>query len=265
MLQSTENATKVVLPGGAFYPQDIYVKPFNVLQVKTLSKIALTNDPIQLINLVGECINYDVKELYQDDFWYLLHWLRINSFMDFPHIIPWQCPACEYKNNTPLTPETLTYDEIKEDYVDGEMRMKFDNFPEGLYIRPQKVKDDITSRNFMKKKLIKESDMARAAIIMDLLLLTNPKNNMNLEELYKLYNEGKFTNDDFNAIAMFKKEYAWGVTDVARMKCDKCHEEVDVEYSFSLASFLPSNNDRSNFRKRILAGVPSTPTDTTVG
>lgn len=264
MLTNLDNASNVKLPGQAFYPQEVYAKPFNVLQIKSINNIIANNDSNRLINLVGECINYDIKELYQDDFWYLLHWLRIQSYMNFPHIIPWQCPDCDHRNNSVLTNENLTYNEIPEDYKDGEMKIILDNFPDGLYIRPQKVKDDIICQNFMKKKMIKEDDLARSSIIMDLLLLTNPKNDLNLEQLYNMFVSNKFTTDDFATIQVFRDTYTWGVTDIAKFKCDKCGEEVDVEYSFSLLTFLSKNHDRTNLRKRILAGVPTEPASDTI-
>lgn len=264
MLTSLDRASKIELPGGAFYGQDIYARPLTVLQIKSLNSVVSTNNTGQLINIVGDCINYDVKELYQDDFWYLLHWLRINSYLDFPHIIPWECPDCGTTNRSPLKGDNLTYTEIPEDYKDGQMKIVLNEFPDGLYIRPQKVKDDIICQSFMKRRMMKSDDVARASIIMDLLTLTDPKNDLNLEQLYNMFTNNKFTTDDFAAIQVFKQEYTWGVTDIAKFKCDKCLEEVDVEYSFSLLSFLPKNNDRTGLRKRILVSVPAAPADNSI-
>lgn len=261
MLTSIVGSEIVHLPGEEFYDTEIRAKPFNVLQAKTMQRLSMTADVNGIIKLIGECISYDVNQLFTSDFKYLLHWFRINSYKDFPRYISWDCPHCQLVNETAITSDNLRYTEVPSELVNGGLNMMFDNFPEGLFVRAQKISDEKFASDLKKENRISEDNIEVTNIIMNLNLLRNPQNKLSMEDLWKLYKDNKFTNDDMMALDMFREEYDWGVKDSYALKCSHCNEVVNVESPFNITEFFQVDGSKRSLRKRILPNVPTQSTD----
>ena len=261
MLTSTVGSEIVHLPGEEFYSEEIRAKPFNVLQAKTMQRMSVTADVNGIIKLIGECISYDVNQLFTSDFKYLLHWFRINSYKDFPRYVEWDCPKCQHTNESAITADTLQYIEVPSELTDGGLRMRFDNFEEGLFVRQQKISDEKFAADIKKQNGISEDNIEVTNIIMNLNLLRNPQNKLDIEELWKMYKENKFTNDDMAALDAFREEYDWGVKDSYSLRCKNCNEVVTVESPFNITSFFQFDRSKRDLRKRILPNVSAEPTE----
>ena len=97
------DAVKVELPGDRLYSDDCYVTTFSLADASALSLLPKTQDTRTIFEIMDRRINLDVKKLTLQDFWFLLYWQRINSYLTFPIKLPWKCPHCKTKNQDELT------------------------------------------------------------------------------------------------------------------------------------------------------------------
>lgn len=261
MLSSVNNSEVVHVVGENFYPEELRVKPFNVLQAKTMQRMSLTGDVKGIIKLVGECISMDVNQLFQDDFKYLVHWLRLNSFKNFPRVLQWNCPFCEKQNETEVETTSLIYKDVSPDLKNGGLWMSMDCFDNPFFVRAQKISDEKFTADLLKKEGLPEDNIEVSNIIMNLNLLRNKENGISLQDLYSMYANNKFTNDDMAALDVFRDTYSWGVEDKYKFNCSHCKEEVIVDAPFNITTFFQFNGSERHLRKRILSNVPS-PTTT---
>lgn len=260
MLSSMNGAEIVHVVGENFYPDQLWAKPFNVLQAKTMQRMSMTGDVRGIIKLVGECISIDVNQLFQDDFKYLVHWLRLNSFKDFPRILQWKCPFCETMNETEVKSSSLVYKDVSDELINGGLWMKFDNFDDAFFVRAQKISDEKFASDLLKQERISEDNVEMTNIIMNLNLLRSKENGLTLQDLYGMYKNDKFTNDDMAALDIFRDDYSWGVEDKYKFTCEHCQEEVTVDAPFNITNFFQFDGSKRNLRKRILSNVPTATT-----
>ena len=266
MLTSLNNAEKIRVPGERLYGQDIYGKDLNVLQSKTLQRLSITADVRGIIKLIGENINIDINSTFYDDFKYLIHWFRLKSFANFPYQVGFVCPFCSEHNSLPIQSNNLIIDDVPSELnEEGGLMMSFTNFPKGLLIRAPKIGDEFITEAMMKKHNIADENIDMRSILLDLNLFRNKTNGMDIEELFKAYNEGKFTPDDLMVIAAFRKEFSWGVRDSYKLHCEHCLEEVIVEEPLDITTFFQPGESKRLIRDRILPSVPVEAAVNTVG
>lgn len=266
MITNLSNAERVRVPGERLYEQDIYAKDLDLLQAKTLQRLSASADVLGIIKLLGENLNIDINTMYVDDFKYLIHWFRLKSFSDFPHMVSFTCNHCNKSNELPVKSENLVIDDVPNELTkDGGVLMAFENYPKGLYIRAPKVGDDFITNALMKKLEISEEDLDSRSLILDLNLFRNKVNGLDIEDLYKTYKEGKFTTNDLMCITAFKQTMGWGVRDEYKFKCEHCKEEVTVIEPLDLTTFFLSGESRRLIRSRILPILPLETTDNGAG
>ena len=75
------DAVKVELPGNWLYPDDCFVQTFSLADASALSLLPKTQDVRKVFDIMDRKINLDVKKLTLQDFWFLLYWQRINSYI----------------------------------------------------------------------------------------------------------------------------------------------------------------------------------------
>lgn len=258
MLQSLVNAEKIRVPGERLYEEDIYGKDLNVLQVKTLQRLSASADATGVIKLLGENINIDVNKLFFDDFKYLIHWFRLKSFKNFPHMVGFSCNHCHGSNEQAVTGGNLMIDDVPEELSDnGTVLIALENYPNGIYIRPPKIGDEMITNKMMKKYKFEEDNIDMHSLFLDLNLFRNRENGKDIEELYEEYKRGKFTPDDLMTITAFKTEFTWGVRDTYKFNCSHCGEEVIVEEPLDLTNFFLPTESRRLVRNRILSSIPT--------
>lgn len=263
MLTNINNAERVRIPGERLYDEDLYAKDFTTLQAKTMQRLSITADIRGIVKLLGENINIDINTLFFDDLVYLIHWFRLKSFADFPHMVGFTCYECGKHNELPVKSECLMIKDVPPELTkDGGVLLPFDNFPKGLYIRAPKVGDEFITEAMMKKHEIDEDNLDMRSLLMDLNLFRNRINGMDIEELYKAYLEGKFTPNDLMIVASFRKEFSWGVKSTYKFKCAHCGEEVIVEEPLDITTFFQPSESKRLIRDRILPLVSS---ETTAG
>lgn len=236
---------------------------FNVADVKRLYDLSrgTTSDSIQ--RLVGEKIlDFDVKKLTKADFWYILYWLRLNTFQSTPLRLKWTCYQprkdneellCERENSSEVTNDCLVIEEISSDYVEP-ARYTLRNGEE-IYLRLPRVGDDDEVRDVLHKEhngkeTTGDEWLCRLAALIDF-----PHAQLSLAERYQIVrNKDRFTPDDIHAIDAFQEAFNYGPLNVVNLKCTGCQEVSQVNFRIGLEDFFPSVADREHIRNAVRFG-----------
>lgn len=263
MLTNLANTEIVKVPGERLYETEIRAKYLDTLQVKTLQRLSVLGDVKGIVRLLGENLNIDINTMFLDDFKYLIHWFRLKSFANFPHIVGFTCDKCNTHQELPVKSENLMIKDVPEDLTKGGgLRISLENYPNGLFIRAPKVGDDFIADKLMQKYELPEDDLDIKSILLDLNLFRNKENGMDIEQLYQDFKLSKFTPDDLMTITAFKMYYNWGVEDTYKFTCEHCKEEVIVQEPLDITTFFQPSESIRYIRNRIL---PSVPSETTSG
>lgn len=102
----------------------MYIKPFELSQLRLLSKARATGNMEHIHRAVDTCISYPVHQLTLGDYYYVLLWLRMYSMPKTPYTMTWDCNQVLFKHKE--TKQLLTYEPtavwpdeeiIEKDYV----------------------------------------------------------------------------------------------------------------------------------------------------
>ncbi|NNK83721.1 MAG: hypothetical protein HKO92_11410 [Flavobacteriaceae bacterium] len=245
----TTELVRVELPGDRLYIDECRIQTFTYGDASALSLLPKTQDTQKLFEVIGRRINIPVKLLTLQDFWFIMYWQRINSYSHFPVKLPWTCPHCKTKNTDELTGSCLEINDLDDDYYHG---IELD-FPDigPLKLRLKLVGDEIEAKRYIRENKINDID---GEIFEELLTacMLEP-NGGSLSDRYNLVRQMS-SNDQF-LLKAFEAEFDYGVQSYSEFTCEneKCREVAKVSFTFDLANFFPSVQDKSNVRSRILS------------
>lgn len=77
-----------------YYPydlKDLHIRPFGVKELRLLSKAITYNNLDYMVSAVDQVIDHDAFSLTIGDFYYVLMWLRLQSFPKTPLVVTWPC------------------------------------------------------------------------------------------------------------------------------------------------------------------------------
>lgn len=253
-----ETFAKIDLPTkGVPYPgvDAIELKPLNVLQIKRMFSLGVEGVGDKIYDILnGSIKGIKIQELTVGDFWFVMHWIRFNTFSAHPIRIPWTCPHCETENNTVLDNSLIEINDLEEDYKPGKMKIKMIDHPDPLHFRLQVIGDETAAADQLtdyirqKKRLkstakvtLTEGDLWNAVLAM----IIEP-NGGTFEERYELVST--LSPDDLFRIQSIADVYTHGVGDVIKLTCANpdCGQESEVRYSLNIRNFFPRTGDRDS-------------------
>lgn len=177
------------------------VRSFHWHELVILHKIRMTKDMELLVNLINSCIDVDAGELILEDFEFLMHYLKINSFPKSPLGVTWDCKYCGHNNFHRVLTTKTEINEIPKGYTLPDNidypRMKH-------YVQLEEESIDNPER----KELLDIAIWVAGDELKEKIELLNLQTNIEL----------------YNKIKKVKAELQFGVqqsTNVACMKCDK--------------------------------------------
>lgn len=251
----TSNEMIVELPGDRLYPEACRITPFTLSDASALSLLPKTQDTKKLFQIMDEKINLDVKKLTPQDFWFLLYWQRINSYVTFPIKLPWECPHCDTKNSDELSGSKLVIEDIDDVYETFESNGKLCH---GLVVdlpsagekevRLKLVGDELLVENHLRMKGISkpEPEVYETYLIA---CMFEPSGGT-LEERYQMVKN--FSAEDHFYLKGLEEQLDYGVKNYAEFTCMECKEVSKVRFQFDLVTFFPSISNKSDIRARIL-------------
>jgi hypothetical protein len=76
------------------WPEKLRIRSLRLEDVETLIAAANQDSEFLVADTVGRCINMPVGDLTIGDYYFILYWLRLNSYTKNPTLINWSCPTC---------------------------------------------------------------------------------------------------------------------------------------------------------------------------
>lgn len=245
---------RVELPGSRLYgKQFVNVSRFSLRDVTELTlsqkKVQMTeNDGIvdssllneTILHIINRNIDINVSDLTLQDFLFMAHWHRINSYDLNPHVVNYNCGHCGKSNRMTLTADTMIIKDIHPDYQEwNPVKLSFG----GVNMRLPTVLDELDYRQAVQEG----SEVSHAMWITASCMEAYGKEGV--DEHLKLLELG--TADDAVTIQEFRQKYDYGVSNLARTKCQHCGGKVRVPVRLALTEFLPEHISD------LLSSVPS--------
>jgi hypothetical protein len=96
---------------GVFYPWDNFqIRKFNLMDIKKIGKANNIRNLGILVEALDSTVEgCSVSEFTVPDFWYLMYWHRINSYLSSPMIVNWDCMDDDHIRRTHLDPTDPEY------------------------------------------------------------------------------------------------------------------------------------------------------------
>jgi hypothetical protein len=245
----------ITLPGGRLYPSDVSIRQLGPEEVESYYVVRRTGSVTALRQLVSNTIKgITVEELYEPDFLFAMYWHRVNSYMNFPYNLPWNCPACESPNTSKLDLTKIVSPSVPDDYPADGVTL---DLPCGLQMtfRLSKETDDVRASEQIKLLQIQNPNEGHNKKA-ELLCMMEFDTNFDLMEKWDIINK-VFTPEDIFVIDGFRNTFKYGPTNIMDCQCSKCGKATQVSFRFSIFEFFPTDIDTATVRTRILPRKPS--------
>jgi hypothetical protein len=239
----------ITLPGAKLYKSEITIRQLGPTEVENYYIVRKTGSSTALRALIGNTLKgVTVEELYEPDFLFILYWHRVNSYMNFPYQLPWNCPACDNPNLSRLDLTEIVSPSVPDDYpADGATLDLPCGIP--LTFRLPKETDDVRASDQVRMLNIQEPNeghMRKA----ELLCMLEFDTNFDSLEKWDIINKA-FSPEDIFVIDGFKRTFKYGPDNIMNCKCAKCGLDQKVSFRFSILEFFPTDTDSAAVRIRI--------------
>lgn len=238
---------------------EVRVRPFSVLEIKGMANAANTiNQEQRMIEVLSNCVEgIDIRNLTMGDFFYVMHWIRYNSFTNFVPYINLKCSSdsCDFEDKVDLTMDMLKVIDLPDDYYRGlEVKLPSAGI---VKIRLQTVGDETNARKLLEEhfKLNKSKKIDNGDIFNAILALMIEPNGGSFSERFSLINDPeKFTPEDLFVLRGVQDYFKHGIDDTVEIRCPKCGEVQKIGYKPKLSSFFPTNLYR-DYREAIRSAI----------
>ena len=212
----------------ALYPfKEIVMSGFLLSELMLLAKANSTDSILPILKAVDNVIDVDVNILTIPDFFYMMYWLRIESFPKTPLYLPWTCDqktekgeVCGYKNLDRLMHTNMRTKYLKECKDHDKPLPPGIAHPRALLLESLDLKDrnDPAYEIYKVAMWVEEGRTIddKVTVLMD---QTTPT----------LYEDALHT-----AIRL-----KYGVEELANVNCKECGASRLYQLSISAATFLP--------------------------
>jgi len=226
---------------GKMYPDGtkLFGRPLKVVEVKKLSSMTDVNANYVVNDVIKRSITgINVDDLLIADKLFLIFWLRANTYRENGFLIDFECQHCKEKGEFNFTLNNLDVTYLPDDWSDDQMTFSIPNGDE-LTIHLLTVAEEQYATKFKisYENILKEIDDE----ILSVALMINSINGKE-ESLLDRYNyviSDKVGPQNYAYIVSYIKQYDCGVTNVLKVKCEKCGGDSLTAISFREEFFLP--------------------------
>lgn len=225
---------KNLLPSrGKFYPEIIYVKKLNTLNIKNLATVNENNINNVINNVLATCLwGIDSNKILIGDKIWLIYYLRAFTYDDIPFILRGTCESCGNIRNY-----NFYFKNLDVTYLDKDVP-EFIELPNGDKITL--TYPTIATENAINR--LKNDQNIMIEINPELLELSSYilKVNDTKMSLYKAYEYiCEIDAKSFSHFTNEMSELLFSAKPIARFKCDSCGEEILLPMPFVPSFFLP--------------------------
>ena len=154
-----------MLPSGAIFYQyeSISVRRFSVIDLKKICKAQATKSFRTLVEVINSTIDRSAFELTPGDFWFLMYWHRINSYISAPLQVEYHCVDPKHiqriidgelereslQGTATLTNTKLRTQKIKSEQAIADKITHVQNTYDGLLVYPARMIDILEGEDMM--------------------------------------------------------------------------------------------------------------------
>lgn len=224
-----------------FYPNKIYARSLNVIEVKKLTSITPENAETIATDILSKATRgVNVNDIFLVDKFYILLYLRAITFSNPNYSVEFDCPICKHeKSRFHFSVSDLTVEYLGDDF-DLNTVTKLSNGDE-LTFKFLNVLDQLEMNNY-KVVAAKSLDVDD-----ELLHIACSINTINGEyrpvgDRLNYMIDGSITAEDFSDITSRIHDFAIGVNPVMNAKCKECGGVSEILIPFRDAFFLPKKD-----------------------
>lgn len=224
------------------YPEGtkILARPLNVAEVKLLASMNEDNYNFIINDILKRTVKgIDVSEILVADKYFIIFWLRANTYKNPGYELDFECSKCEKISRYSFGTDVLDVNYIKEDFDLGSEEtfpLSKDNFT----IVAKRIKDENKLAEFMKRN--GTSLMKYDEEILDIASNVNSLNGEELSLAKKYEYVEKMHPEDFSYLISYIDSRSFGVKDKVNAVCNDCKGVTPIGVSFRPEFFIPKHN-----------------------
>jgi hypothetical protein len=235
------------------------IRPLKTGEVRKVEALVAGRSELSIVDIVKDAVKLDVNKLTLGDFWYILSWLRINTYKNYPFLIEWACPN-SHKNTLNIEFSKLKIGELPDEFEEP-IQLKISDTVT-LPMRLPRVGDEKIVANYLKKTSIKsaptpeDEEQASQAIQID-----NGRSLYENIELLKTIEDSPDGPEAIMKIEALNIEFQHGLPRFLEDTCKECEYHADdIHFSFRFTDLAPSRTVSKNIRSSVSFGKASTRT-----
>lgn len=241
--------------------KSIEVNPFRPKHLPFISEAIFMENSAPLIEAVGQVMDFDVKQLTDGDFYYILTWLRFNS-RDLPIFAEWDCGGIVFERKD--TKQILTMADIDnmwaqwdaaqgteaEQHMEDPRKIEMIEMDCDQYNKQDVVWEDFVTKQMDETPIDPMLDYPRVAHLVEYLELGQEKRNKKIIGPVRYIRAGRTLHEKLNGVLegadmeLFDKAsrahftYDHGIIQRVNKTCTRCGMEHPFDVTIDAHSFF---------------------------
>ncbi len=213
----------------------IFAKPMTTKNVKSLANVNDTNYNTIFTEVIAENVKgIDVNEIVRSDKFYLIFWLRANTYKDSGYEVQFNCPHCKKNTTYNFTVNALEIDYIKDDI---DLNIVLPDSKTKLKIKYVTIADETRFIDFKRitAKNIRDFDEDNLSFAIEIEQIN--------DEALSLLKRYEFVSGmspiDYAYLESFLDHIAFGVRENIIAQCNSCKGVTPIGVNFRKEFFIP--------------------------
>ena len=265
--------TNLILPSNCvFYPfKTLSSKPIGLNQQRKLSRGLSTGSMRTVVEAINTCIDRDIYQLTIGDFWFIMFWLRINSFKKSTWKIPFKCEGVQHNQDVLENKlDASTLDNVVEvtNTLIKEQQIKFTDVELAEYIatlevsnsvrlyvatvqdlvegeelisRIEAAQDDVLEADPVARKVESDADLYdEDDMLLKYASILSREHGVTLKERIQFLLDADLSGDASYELDQYIAKIDHGVEEKVEVICSGCRTSRTVSLSLDVFTFLPS-------------------------
>lgn len=216
---------------------EILARPMTVSEVKLLASMNEENADYIISDVISRTVKgIDVSDILRADKYYILFWLRANTYKSAGYEIDFRCPHCGKDSHYDFTVSVFDVTYVKEDTKDfNEVTL-----PESgtkIVLKFLRMKDEKRMKDFLsmseKGGRVYDRDLLELAASIDSI----NGNKKSIRENYEFVDA--LSPVDFSFIVSYLDSTVFGISNQVQATCGHCREVSPVAIRFREEFFIP--------------------------
>lgn len=227
----------------------LLARPLNVSEVKLLASMKEENADYIINDVLTRTVKgIDPAEICRGDKYYILFWLRANTYQNSGYLMNFDCEHCGKNGNFKF--DTGVFEVVAaDDQVEDRKTITLPNSKDGVKVKLLRIRDDNRIREFLKSFERNGVFYDREMLDVAASIVSVNEEKKSIREAYN-YIENVLTPPDFAYLLSYIESISFGVSRFVKAKCDYCEEVTPVGVQFRQEFFIPKFDTRGDSSTR---------------